>query len=152
MDTALFYPNHLELSPQQARIVLRQMVNNVVNLGGVLTINWHDRSLAPERLWDASYREVVQDLKSRGAWFATAGQAVAWFQKRRSVVFEPDSAEPGSVRLKVAFKTGEKIPALRLRAYKPGELSGNGARRPPNYHDSVVVESVGMNVPSGTRS
>ncbi len=94
MDTALFYPAYLGLSPLQARSVLSRMVDNAVQFGGCLTINWHDRSIAPERLWGACYRDVVEDLKSRGAWFATAGQAISWFRKRRSVVFETDCIEP----------------------------------------------------------
>ncbi len=51
MDTALFYPSYLGLSPQEARALLGRMVDNAVHFGGCLTINWHDRSLAPERLW-----------------------------------------------------------------------------------------------------
>ena len=47
MDTALFYPSYRNLSPQQARMQLRQMVDNAVHFGGTLTINWHDRSIAP---------------------------------------------------------------------------------------------------------
>jgi len=152
MDTALFYPGHLGLSPREARKILREMVDNAVCHGGVLTINWHDRSLAPERLWDASYREVVQDIKSRGAWFSTGGQAIAWFQKRRSVVFETDFAEPSSVRAKVPSNPGEKIPRLRWRTHKARNLRAIGARHSANYIDAAVVENVETNVHSGTSS
>jgi len=31
--------------------------------GGVLTVNWHDRSIAPERLWDDFYLDLLDDLK-----------------------------------------------------------------------------------------
>ena len=60
MDTALFYPAYLGLSPQQARTLLGQMVDNAVQFGGCLTINWHDRSIAPERLWGECYRDLVR--------------------------------------------------------------------------------------------
>ena len=30
-----------------------------------LTINWHDRSILPERLWDPFYGELIGDLKNR---------------------------------------------------------------------------------------
>ena len=92
MDTALFYPAYLGLSSRKASTLLGQMVDNAVQFGGCLTINWHDRSLSPERLWHACYRDLVQDLRSRGAWFSTAGQAISWFRKRRSVVFETDGS------------------------------------------------------------
>jgi peptidoglycan/xylan/chitin deacetylase (PgdA/CDA1 family) len=95
MDTALFYPGHLGLSQSQAKKLLAPMLDNAVRLGGALTINWHDRSLAPERLWGAFYSDLIQDLKHRNAWFATAGEATAWFRKRRSAQFESEGIAPG---------------------------------------------------------
>ena len=94
MDTALFYPSHLGLTPPQAKVLVDRLQAEVAQFGGCLTINWHDRSTAPERLWDATYRELLESLTNRGAWFATASQTVAWFRKRRAVVFEQDCAEP----------------------------------------------------------
>jgi hypothetical protein len=115
MDTALFYPAHLGLSARQARARIREVVDNAVQFGGCLTVNWHDRSLAPERLWDGCYGELLQDLKARNAWFATAGQTTAWFRKRRQVVFETDSQAPGGILGKIA---GDDLPGLRLRIHQ----------------------------------
>ncbi len=117
MDTALFYSSHLKLSPRQARTLISSMVDNVVQFGGSLTINWHDRSIAPERLWDTCYVNLVQELKDRGAWFSTAGQAVSWFRKRRSAVFETVSCEPNALRAKVSVPLADQLPGLRLRVY-----------------------------------
>jgi hypothetical protein len=72
MDTALFYPSYLDLSPKQARAVVEPLIENAVRFGGALTVNWHDRSLAPERLWDDFYVGLLEDLKSRGAWLLKA--------------------------------------------------------------------------------
>jgi len=80
MDTAMFYPAYLDLSSRQATALVSRMMDNAVRSGGCLTISWHDRSLAPERLWDACYRDLIQELRNRGAWFATAAQAVSWFR------------------------------------------------------------------------
>ena len=88
MDTALFYPSYLNLSPKQAEEKIRPLIADAVHFGGALTVNWHDRSLAPERLWDGTYRWLLAEFKTQGAWFATAAQAVAWFQKRRAATFE----------------------------------------------------------------
>ena len=118
MDTALFYPAHLGLSPREARAVLSGMVDNAVRFGGCLTINWHDRSIAPERLWDGCYRDLLQELKSRGAWFATAGQAASWFQKRRSAAFENDPSRQGVAYVRGASDPKGELPGLRLRIYK----------------------------------
>jgi hypothetical protein len=117
MDTALFYPSHLGLSVRQAKVLIDQMLGNAVSFGGTLTINWHDRSIAPERLWDGCYRELLLDLNRRGAWFATAGQAVSWFRKRRSATFEWDSVDQCMVRAKVASAQEDRLPGLRLRIH-----------------------------------
>jgi hypothetical protein len=148
MDTALFYPSHLDLSAQQARMLLGQMVDNAAHFGGTLTINWHDRSLAPERLWGGCYRELIQELQNRGAWFSTAGQAISWFRKRRSAGFETDSIEPGAVRAKVAVDQGNNLPGLRLRIHKARKLNPIGTHRSEDYVDMAVDESIETSVPS----
>jgi len=147
MDTALFYPAHLALSPPQARTALGRMVENAGRFGGCLTINWHDRSIAPERQWDASYRDLIQDLKSRGAWFSTAGQAISWFRKRRSAVFEANPTEPGAVRASVPAKDGDDLPGLRLRIYRARELSENLSDGSEGHTDISIDESVDTRVP-----
>jgi hypothetical protein len=119
MDTALFYPAYLHLSPKQAKTLMDRMIGNAVQFGGCLTINWHDRSIFPERLWGACYRDLIEDLKSRGAWFATAGQAVAWFRKRRAAMFEAASAESYSTSAKIVSDDSRDLPPLRLRLHKP---------------------------------
>ena len=147
MDTALFYPAHLGLSALQAQALLSRMVDDAARFGGCLTINWHDRSLAPERLWDACYSELVEELKRRGAWFATAGEAVAWFRKRRTAGFEMDSMEPGVVRASVATAQDDRLPGLRLRIHQARESGANGAGGSQSCVDLAVDESVGSRIP-----
>ena len=149
MDTALFYPAYLGLSSGEASRLLGRMVDNAVQFGGCLTINWHDRSLSPERLWDACYRDLVQDLKSRGAWFSTAGQAISWFRKRRSVVFETDGVEPNAVCAKVTAHHEDSVPGLRLRIYKARESCEFGAHGSEDYVDMAFDESADNRVPCG---
>ena len=149
MDTALFYPDYLGLSPQKARKLMGQMLDHAAQVGGCLTINWHDRSLAPERLWYACYRDLVCDLKSRSPWFSTAGQAAAWFQKRRSVVFVADALKAGGVWAKVGADGGDDLPGLRLRIHRP-----HGPTRADNYGsdgylDLALDESVDVQFPYG---
>lgn len=151
MDTALFYLSYLGLSPRKAASRLNQMADTVAEFGGCLTVNWHDRSLAPERLWGGCYRDLIEDLRSRGAWFATAGQAISWFRKRRSAVFETDSIEPGVVRVKVAAAHANILPALRLRIHKARKLGAIGTHRSEDYFNVAVNESVETTVPSEIR-
>jgi hypothetical protein len=142
MDTSMFYPDHLGLSPRQAKTLLDRMVVNAVHFGGCLTINWHDRSIAPERLWGECYREVVGDLKARDAWFATAGQAVSWFRKRRAATFYVDNTEQGTVRAKVTVDRGKELPGLRLRIHEARKLSAIGVPSSSDFADLCVDESV----------
>jgi len=125
MDTALFYPAHLGLSQDEAEVRLEQMVENAARFGGCLTINWHDRSLAPERLWGQCYQRLLQNLKDRDAWFATAGQAVSWFRKRRSAAFELGANGSEKVRLGGAVDTEEHLPGLQLRIHEAHGLQPN---------------------------
>lgn len=120
MDTALFYPAYMNLSPGQAKVVLDQMIANVIRFGGVLTVNWHDRSIAPDRLWDQPYIELLDELKRQGAWFATGTQAVAWFRKRRSASLEQtNAAEPmvGENQCK------DNLPALRIERHRASAIT-----------------------------
>jgi peptidoglycan/xylan/chitin deacetylase (PgdA/CDA1 family) len=149
MDTTLFFRSYLGLSPRKANARLRQLADNAVRFGGTLTINWHDRSLAPERLWGGCYRDLLRELKHRNAWFSTVGQAAAWFRKRRSAEFEADSGQPCAVRVKVAADQGARLPSLRLRIHKARESSPLGARGPGDYVDTVVNDDIETRVPSG---
>jgi hypothetical protein len=119
MDTALFYPAYLNLSPKEARTVVAPLIENAARFGGVLTVNWHDRSIAPERLWDDAYIRLLEDLKGRQGWFATANQAVSWFRKRRAAVIESATFAADAVRVKVSLnQNDDELPGLRVRLHK----------------------------------
>jgi hypothetical protein len=139
MDTALFYLSYLGLSPRKANQRLRQLTDNAVRYGGCVTINWHDRSLAPERLWGQNYRELIQDLKNRGAWFSTAMQAVSWFRKRRSATFMPNPAEPHGIQIAVA--QGGCLPGLRLRVHAARKMARPGACAENKFTDFQIRET-----------
>jgi hypothetical protein len=147
MDTALFYPDHLGLSPRQASAIIGRIADNAARFGGCLTVNWHDRSLAPERLWDACYRDLLRDLQSKDAWFATAGQASAWFRKRRAVVFEADSLDAEAVRARVTDDHEDRLPGLRLRVHKAREACDIGTVRSEDYVDIAFKQSIGAPLP-----
>jgi hypothetical protein len=118
MDTALFYPNYLDLSPAEAEQQMSIILQNALRYGGSLTVNWHDRSIAPERLWDQIYVKLLGQLKSEGAWFPTAAQSVSWFEMRRSAVFEHSGWDGQPVRVRVPANAAyENLPGLRLRSY-----------------------------------
>jgi hypothetical protein len=119
MDTALFYPGRMHLTATAAKVLVQSAVDQAQHHGGALTINWHDRSLAPERLWDGFYIELLEDLKRRSPWFPTASQAVFWFQRRRSARFYVARQEPSTVRVAVSADTAHEGPGLTLRVHTP---------------------------------
>jgi peptidoglycan/xylan/chitin deacetylase (PgdA/CDA1 family) len=141
MDTALFYSSHMNLSDEQADAAMRPLIENAMRFGGVLTVNWHDRSLAPERLWVAPYRKLLNDLKSRGVWFATAREAVSWFKKRRSTRIDNIACNGNTVRTRVSINNDDNsLPALSLRVHTP-------ARRDRAFIDRTVDTSTEVEIP-----
>jgi len=145
MDTALFYPNYLNLSEADAKRMVWKMIDNAAEFGGALTINWHDRSIAPERLWDGFYLKLLRELKGRGPWFATADQAVSWFRKRRSAAVEATLDEKGNVRIKASAKLDNNLPGLKVRMHKPGIWNGMekmSAQSSSNFVDLDLNEKI----------
>ena len=118
MDTALFYPSYMNLTNEEARVATEPLVKNATRFGGVLTVNWHDRSLGPERLWDRPYVHLLDDLRDRSPWFATASQAVSWFRKRRATSFVRVQRDGQSVRVRPARNPdSSNLPLLTVRTY-----------------------------------
>jgi peptidoglycan/xylan/chitin deacetylase (PgdA/CDA1 family) len=146
MDTALFYPSYLNLSDADARSVMRPMIENAHSGGGVLTVNWHDRSLAPERLWGDAYKTLLDDLRAHKPWFATASKAVSWFRQRRTAAFGAIVNDSGAMRIEVSSaRTVPEVPPLRLRIYNRRALNsteaalGSGAFEEFSIEDSDQV-------------
>ena len=135
MDTALFYPAHLGLSSREATSLIERLIDHAIRFGGCLTINWHDRSIFPERLWGKCYRDLVEKLKVRGAWLSPAGEAVAWFRKRRAAVFETESAEADGIRASIASDDHGGLPGLRLRIHNAPESCRTGGAGTERYID-----------------
>ena len=110
MDSALLFPGHMGLTAGEALDRSTGIVDNARRFGGTVVVNWHDRSLAPERLWDGCYEALLDTLGANGrAWFAGAGEAVEWFQWRRSVRFD---AQSGAVTMTAATPAGPMPPAV----------------------------------------
>jgi hypothetical protein len=119
MDTALFLPRHLRLCEAEAGDLVNRLIEEVERFGGALTINWHDRSIAPERLWETFYLKLVGELKQRGAWFPTASQAVSWFRKRRSAMFGAVELKDDVLKVSVSASPEPQLPGLRVRVHRP---------------------------------
>jgi hypothetical protein len=92
MDTALFYRHRMALQTSDALQICREIIAHARCFGGAVVINWHERSLAPERLWGRAYRQLLDELSAGDrVWFATSSEAVDWFRWRRSIRFSRDA-------------------------------------------------------------
>jgi len=118
-DTALFYPKRMGLTEAQALEVCKKIVRNASKYGGVLTMNWHHRSLAPERLWGGFYINLLEEIKAKNVWFATAGQVVRWYSKRRAVLFDEVLVLNNTLRLKLRGHRPGAEPPIFVRIYQP---------------------------------
>jgi hypothetical protein len=84
-------------------------------------------------------------LETRGAWFATATQAVSWFRKRRSAVFEEVQFDSGALHVKVSTSGGDKLAGLRLRIHKPRgskQFAECADNQPSGYVDISLNERI----------
>jgi hypothetical protein len=149
MDTALFYPSYLNLTEKEAERLVWELLDDAERIGGALTFNWHDRSIAPERLWDDFYRKLLRELKDRGAWSPTAAQAVAWFRKRRSAAVDYRQVESGVIRVRGRLETADTLPGLKIRIHKPRARSltePTTARKAPEFVDASFHNTTEFNI------
>lgn len=117
-DSALFSPNRNHLSHSEAWEECKQVIKTTTTYGGVLTILWHQRSIAPERLYEDFYRQLLDYLRSDyDVWFATGAQAVKWFKKRRDFSFKDIQCFDDAVKIKYDSIRTDNIPPLMLRIH-----------------------------------
>lgn len=135
MDSALLFPDRMGLSQENAFEMCRQIVANARRLGGTVVVNWHDRSLAPERLWNRCYSQLLMEIEQGDrVWFAMAGEAVDWFRWRRGVRFVAD-ASPGRLNV-IPPSTPQAGPAAAIRIHRGGGVT----EVPFDGSDVVTVE------------
>lgn len=118
-DTALFYPSRMGLRETDAIDLCRELMQSVQTFGGVLTFNWHTRSLSPERLWGDFYAAVLAELKKHRVWFSRGRDIVAWFKSRRALCFEDVRIGEESVQVKFAQALPNGLPFFVLRLHDP---------------------------------
>jgi hypothetical protein len=82
-------------------------------------VNWHDRSLAPERLWGSFYLKFLENLKKSKVWIDTASRATRWFDKRRSVSFDEVLFSQDKVKLRIVSSNHDDLPGLTVRIHTP---------------------------------
>jgi hypothetical protein len=140
-DTALFYPDRLSFTEGEAFEACKEVIGSVSEFGGVLTINWHTRSLSPERLWGSFYKRLLAYIKTHRVWFATGQEITEWFKARRSLRF--DSAHDGEDSARVILSNLAMVPTLpfAIRVHLPDGQSG------PMYCDAKWSGETNLEIP-----
>lgn len=126
-DTALFYPRRLASTNAQAQELCAGVLNAAERFGGVVTVLWHERSLAPERLWGEFYIQLLQDLRERRAWFGTAEQVVQWFRQRRAITFDDCHLDAHMLRLQLKCDGTNLEAPFIIRVHRLGDPISPGA-------------------------
>jgi hypothetical protein len=128
-DSALFFPGRMNCTESEALHICERILDWTQELGGVSTLSWHERSLAPERQWDGAYRSLLARLRQRGACVLPAREVVSWFSARRSVDLQGAEVEAG--RLHAFADRGPEAaasPALIVRIHgRPSDRDRAGA-------------------------
>lgn len=122
-DSALFFPGRMNCTEREAVHICERILDWTQELGGVSTVSWHERSLAPERQWDVAYRWLLAQFRQRGARVLPAREVVSWFSDRRSVDLR--GVEVDADRLQAVIDRGPLTaasPAFILRLH--GSHSG----------------------------
>jgi hypothetical protein len=139
MDSALLYPGRMNLSRKKALGLCRGVVNDTARFGGTLVINWHDRSLAPERLWGAPYAELLDHVETgRRVWFVSASEAVAWYKWRRAIHFDAEQ----SGRVTVSSPRTTTMPGARVIVHRAPQPTSRVAAEATQEHGLTGVTSV----------
>lgn len=118
-DSAMFYSGRMMLSEAEALNTCRDLIHTMYLSGGALTVNWHTRSLSPERLWGDFYTELLREIQKYHVWFGTAQEIVRWFRERRALRFDSVHFEENGVRVALSSPIGSSEPPLTVRSHDP---------------------------------
>ena len=118
-DTAMFYPDRMNLSEDKAAGCVQKIINCAARFGGVITFNWHHRSIASERYWDTFYQQILESLKNMGVKFSSASYLINWFKMRRSITFEEIENNSSVIKVKLHGLQPENFNEMVLRLYEP---------------------------------
>ena len=138
MDTALLYRDRMNLRRDEALKRCFRIVADMQRFGGTLVVNWHDRSLAPERLWGRAYETLLEEVTARHrVWFATASTAVDWYRWRRSIGFRMDS----NCRVTLsADRSDSTLPGARIVVCRPAPDGAASVELAYNANTALTVD------------
>jgi hypothetical protein len=131
-DTTLLLGSRMNLSKINAVNVCVKFMDEAEIHGGVITILWHMRSLAPERLWDDVYASLLKIFDQRKAWITSASEVIGWFDARRSVRFTDKRVNENTLKITFDHEV-QPIPPLQIRIYHKINIDRNDSLSNPFF-------------------
>lgn len=147
-DTAMFYPSRMNLSESRALDACKELLKITKAFGGVVTVNWHTRSLSPERLWGDFYKTLLDELHGYRVWFGTAREIVAWFRNRRALSFELVQFGQEGLRLKISGPSPDDQHPFLVRVFPGGPRSSMDSAScagKPRYSELLWKDEAALN-------
>lgn len=136
-DSAMFYSGRMKLTEAEALVVCKAVIKSISSLGGALTLNWHTRSLSPERLWGDFYMRLLSEIRTHRVWFGTGEEVVGWFRRRRALQFQVQRGGKGEGIVALISPDGYSDPSFTVRTYQAACSSDKSVPgfRMPAYTD-----------------
>jgi hypothetical protein len=139
----------MHLSETRALDSCKRLLEFTKAFGGVVTVNWHTRSLSPERLWGDFYKMLLDEMRNYRVWFGTAQEIVAWFRNRRALSFEQVQFTQEGLRLKLTGPSPDERHPYLVRVYPGGSrspLDSPSGGRNPGYSDTLWKGEARLNL------
>ena len=116
-DGALFRRKYLGLSEEEAKRRCGEIFGYAQKYGGVVTLLWHQSSLAVPHNWGDFYRFLVDRGLEECAWVTRPVDIVDWFKVRRAVEIEYSRDGKKLEILLKGLEFREDVPKIRLRVH-----------------------------------
>jgi len=82
MDDSLF-DNYMRLTPDQAWVVTRELIDTVARFHGVITLLWHNYSFTHEH--SKFYEKILEYCKEKEAWMTSGEQIAGWWKQQSRI-------------------------------------------------------------------
>ena len=147
MDTALFFPAHLDLSTREASKLVAVSLTTRFGLEAVSQSTGMTEASHPKDAGVISTLDVVDETQEQRCLVRNRRDTVAWFRKRRSATFERPDGDSETV-LRTALEEAPKLPGLLVRIHNlreqcnvPAEIS------PTSPREFCLVEGMHVHLP-----
>jgi len=141
-DNALFRNGKSTLSEAEAFEKCCKIFDDTEKYGGVATILWHLRSIAPERLWNDFYIRLIDEMKKRNYCFRTALEISKWYFNRNAIKFRRIDLNCNKLNINVCCTDRiDDIPYI-LRIYYPKKIDLKTKLNKQNFIDISLKNNI----------